>query len=301
MERALITNIQGYSIHDGPGIRTVVFLKGCPLRCRWCANPENLSPSVQVGFLVNLCAECGRCAGACPNGAISAGTGRRIDRGKCTSCGACVKACYYDALVRYGDEYTSAEVFDKVRRDKMFYNTSGGGVTVSGGEPLVYAGFVSELFDMCHDSGINTCVETCGCVPESAIKLVMPSTDIFYYDLKLMDEAEHIKYTGTGNRQILKNAETLAAGGANILFRQPIIPGVNDNEENVRATAEFIRSLRREDIEIQLMPYHRMGSAKYDALDMPYELKSLQIMSAESIERLRELYIALGAKCSISR
>ena len=138
MKEAMITNIQGYSIHDGPGIRTVVFLKGCPLRCKWCANPENLEGSLQIGFLSNLCTGCGRCAKACPNGAILAGTDHRIDRSKCKRCGACVKACYYGALVSYGELKTAKAVFDKVRRDKMFYDSSNGGVTVSGGEPLLH-------------------------------------------------------------------------------------------------------------------------------------------------------------------
>ena len=164
---ALISNIQGYSIHDGPGIRTVVFLKGCPLRCRWCANPENLEDRVRVGFLANLCQHCARCAKVCPQGAILPDAERRIDRNRCDDCALCVEACFYGALVRYGKRMTVEEVFDQVRRDKIFYDSSGGGVTVSGGEPLTHADFVAELFTLCREEGINTCVETCGCVPRS--------------------------------------------------------------------------------------------------------------------------------------
>ena len=201
---ALIANIQGYSIHDGPGIRTVVFLKGCPLRCRWCANPENLQDKVRTGFLANLCQHCGRCAKACPRGAILPDPDKRIDRSRCDECCQCVEACFYGALVRYGEPKTAEETFDKVRRDKMFYDTSGGGVTVSGGEPLTHADFVAELFALCRGDGINTCVETCGCVPRSAFEKVLPLTYTFYFDLKLMDSEKHREYTGQGTKRSWK-------------------------------------------------------------------------------------------------
>lgn len=199
MEQAIVTNIQGYSIHDGPGIRTVVFLKGCPLRCRWCANPENLSPAVQVGFLRRLCEDCGRCANACLCGAILPGDGYRIDRSKCQNCGRCAESCLYGALVVYGEAMSSEAVFQKVRRDRMFYESSGGGVTVSGGEPLAKPEFVSELFSRCREEGIHTCIETCGYAPESALRRVLPVTDLFCFDLKLMDSAGHRLQTGQEN------------------------------------------------------------------------------------------------------
>ncbi|MCR5388062.1 MAG: glycyl-radical enzyme activating protein [Lachnospiraceae bacterium] len=301
MTKALVTNIQGYSIHDGPGIRTVVFLKGCPLRCKWCANPENLEDKIQIGFLSNLCKGCGRCAKACQNGAIIPGEAHRIDREKCVRCGECVKACFYGALVSYGEEMTSEQAFDKVKRDKMFYETSGGGVTVSGGEPLTHPDFVKELFELCKNDGINTCVETCGCVPQSAFEKVLELTDIFYFDLKIMDPGTHSEYTGLGNENILENAGFLARSGADILFRQPVIPGVNDTESNIKSTAEFIKSLGRDDIAIQLMPYHRMGTAKYAALDKEYELSEIAVMSAEEINAVKSLYESFGVSCTISK
>jgi len=204
---ALVDNIQGYSIHDGPGIRTVVFLKGCPLRCRWCANPENLEDRVRVGFLANLCKHCSRCAGACPRGAILPDPERRIDRARCDECGECTEACFYGALVRYGKRMTAEETFRKVRRDKLFYDTSGGGITVSGGEPLLHADFVAELFALCRGEGIGTCAETCGCVPRSTLERMLPLTDLFYFDLKLMDSERHREYTGRGNEAILENMD----------------------------------------------------------------------------------------------
>lgn len=298
---ALIANIQGYSIHDGPGIRTVVFLKGCPLRCRWCANPENLLDRVRVGFLANLCQHCARCAKVCPQGAILPDADRRIDREKCDECAKCVEACFYGALVRYGKGMTAEEVFDQVCRDKIFYDTSGGGVTVSGGEPLTHADFVAELFALCRGEGIHTCVETCGCVPQAAFEKVLSLTDTFYFDLKLMDSEIHREYTGQGNDQILSNARFLAEKGADILFRQPLIPGVNSPEENVKATAAFIRSLGREDLALQLIPYHRMGTSKYAALDIPYTLEDMKPMAAEEVEAVRALYESFGVPCTVSK
>ena len=298
---ALIANIQGYSIHDGPGIRTVVFLKGCPLRCRWCANPENLQDKVRTGFLANLCQHCGRCAKACPRGAILPDPDKRIDRSRCDECCQCVEACFYGALVRYGEPKTAEETFDKVRRDKMFYDTSGGGVTVSGGEPLTHADFVAELFSLCRGDGINTCVETCGCVPRSAFEKVFSLTDTFYFDLKLMDSKKHRAYTGQGNEEILDNARFLAGSGASLLFRQPLIPGVNSPEENVRATAEFIRSLGRPELQLQLIPYHRMGTSKYAALDIPYTLEDMKPMTGEEVEAVRALYESCGVTCTVSK
>ena len=298
---ALIANIQGYSIHDGPGIRTVVFLKGCPLRCRWCANPENLLDRVRVGFLANLCQHCARCAKVCPQGAILPDADRRIDREKCDECAKCVEACFYGALVRYGKGMTAEEVFDQVRRDKIFYDSSGGGVTVSGGEPLTHADFVAELFALCRGEGIHTCVETCGCVPQAAFEKVLSLTDTFYFDLKLMDSGKHREYTGQGNDQILSNARFLAEKGADILFRQPLIPGVNSPEENVKATAAFIRSLGREDLALQLIPYHRMGTSKYAALDIPYTLEDMKPMAAEEVEAVRALYESFGVPCTVSK
>ena len=298
---ALVSNIQGYSIHDGPGIRTVVFLKGCPLRCRWCANPENLQDRVLVGFLANLCRHCGRCAKSCPRGAILPDPDRRIDRDKCDGCARCTEACYYDALVRYGEEKTVEEVFGKVRRDKIFYESSGGGVTVSGGEPLTHADFVAELFRLCRSEGIPSCVETCGCVDRSAFEKVLPLTDLFYFDLKLMDGEKHREFTGMDNARILDNARFLAERGARLLFRQPLIPGVNDTEENIRAAAEFIRSLGRADLGLQLIAYHRLGTSKYAALDIPYTLEDLPAMAPEAADAVRDRYAALGVDCTVSR
>jgi len=296
---SLVTNIQGYSIHDGPGIRSTVFLKGCPLRCRWCANPENMSPRYQVGFLSQLCQKCGQCLSSCPHNALTAGEGR-ILRPQCTDCGRCVKSCLYGALVGYGQEMTALEVFQRVRRDKMFYDTSGGGVTVSGGEPLTHPDFVRELFRLCREEGIDTCVETCGFVPGENIRAVLPYTDRFYFDLKLINAEKHKYFTGQDNGLILSNARYLAGEGANILFRQPLIPGVNDDLDSVQAVSAFICSLNRPDIGLQLMPYHRMGLPKYQALGMAYSMGDRDAMKLEDAYKVQELYIKYGVDCTVS-
>lgn len=268
------------------------------MRCAWCANPENLLAKQQTGFIAKLCQSCSRCAKACPNGAILPGD-YRIDREKCTGCGTCSDACFYGALVKYGDLMSPEDVFKKVRRDKMFYESSGGGVTVSGGEPMTQADFVTELFKLCKEDGIHTCIETCGYSPSAGYHKVIPYTDLFYFDLKNMDPALHKQYTGCDNALIHENAKIVAGSGVPVLFRQPLIPTVNDNEDNITRTAEFILSLGKTDL--QLMPYHRAGQTKYDALQMKYQTADLQVMAPEHINAVKDRYISLGINCTISK
>ncbi len=301
MSSTFVSNIQNYSIHDGPGIRTVVFLKGCPLRCRWCANPENLTPGTVLGFLSRLCQNCGRCLRACGHGAIVPGEGvYRIDREKCVSCMKCAELCFAGALTVYGREMTDEETFRKAARDKIFYDESGGGVTVSGGEPLTHPEFVSDLFGRCREAGISTCAETCGCVPWESFEAVKEKTDLFLFDMKFADSELHREYTGVGNERILENARKLASAGAEILFRRPLIPGVNDGREETERTAAFIRSLGR-DIGLELMPYHRMGAAKYEALRMEYAMGDLPPLPPAEAEKTAEVYRQLGVDCRVSK
>ena len=301
-QSAVITNIQGFSIHDGPGIRTVVFFKGCPLSCRWCANPECLSGKSQMGFLENLCAECGKCLDACTNNAIRLAEGEhRIDYARCQSCGNCRDQCFYGALILYGNSMTVTEVWDVVKRDKMFYDESGGGVTVSGGEPLLYPKFVRGLFELCRREGIDTCVETCGCVNQEALHEVIPVTDHFLFDLKLMDPDTHKRYTGRSNKKILQNAALLIKHATDVLFRQPLVPGITDTSENIKATARFLTGLGKNAARLQLMPFHRMGWSKYKALNMVYTMEGQGAADEEQIEAVRKAYVEYGIECLVSR
>lgn len=301
MMRAYVTNIQGYSIHDGPGIRTVVFFKGCGLACQWCANPECISNNPEIGFIENLCKFCGKCLNACPEGALRLQQGQgRVDYSRCKVCGKCVDACYYGAMVLYGKEMSVEEVFDAVRRDKIFYDSSGGGVTVSGGEPLLRAPFVKELFELCHGNGINTCIETSGFVKRENLELVLPVTDYLLFDLKHLNSELHKQYTGQPNELILSNAKLASESGANVLYRMPLIPTINDTPANIRETAEFLKSLSPAG-EIQLMPYHRLGDSKYKALNRIRPLQELEIMKDDSVNEVKQAFIDLGVKCTISK
>ena len=301
-QSAIITNIQGFSIHDGPGIRTVVFFKGCPLSCQWCANPECLSGKPQMGFIETLCTVCGKCVETCTNNAIRRKEGEhRIDYSRCTSCGNCRDHCYYGALIRYGESMTVAEVWDAVRRDKMFYDNSGGGVTVSGGEPLLWSKFIRELFELSHKERIDTCIETCGLADPEALLDVIPVTDHFLFDLKHMDSDIHEKYTGQPNSQILKNAALVLEHDADVVFRQPLIPGINDSIMNIEATAGFLTGLGKSAARLQIMPYHRMGQSKYKALNIPCIMEEPGIADDEQAEAVKKAYIDRGINCTISR
>jgi pyruvate formate lyase activating enzyme len=300
---ALITNIQGYSIQDGPGIRTVVFLKGCGLECQWCSNPECISPHPEVGFIKSLCTKCGKCAGLCSEGALlyKAGELPSIDRGKCTGCGACSSSCPYQALVLYGKAMNANEVFDAIKRDKIFYEASGGGVTVSGGEPLLQPRFVNELFERCRQAGIHAAMETSGCAPESALRRVLPNTDYILYDLKHVNPEKHRQFTGKSNDIILTNAKIIALSGVKTLFRMPLIPGINDDAANIEQTAGFLSGLGTNFLRIELMPYHRLGKGKYKSLDRPYLLPELLAPAPEHLESIKKTFEGNGIKCTISK
>jgi pyruvate formate lyase activating enzyme len=299
----LVTNIQGYSIHDGPGIRTVVFLKGCGLECRWCSNPECISPQPEVGFFEALCTRCGKCAGTCPEGALSYEAGQlpRIVRERCTGCGACSSACRYQAIVLYGKPMNAAEIFDAVNRDKMFYDASGGGVTVSGGEALLHPELVRALFEKCRLAGIHTCIETSGHAAESAFCQVLPYTDNILFDLKHMNSKKHRLYTGQPNNLVLSNARIAAASGIATLFRMPLIPGINDDAPNIRETADFLHGLGNKFLRIELMPYHGLGQGKYVSLNRQFPLVDVLAPGPEHIESVKKLFEDNAIMCLISR
>ncbi|MBN2239876.1 MAG: glycyl-radical enzyme activating protein [Dehalococcoidales bacterium] len=299
----LVTNIQGYSIHDGPGIRTVVFFKGCGLECRWCSNPECISPLPETGFIKNLCTQCGKCSGVCPTGALQFSEGQypNIDRTLCTGCGACSEICSYNALVLYGKPMTDGEIFDAVSGDKMFYDSSGGGVTVSGGESLLQPALVRELFKRCREEGIHTCIETSGYVPASAIDTVIPFTDYVLFDLKHLDSEKHREYTGHSNDRILANAKYVYDSGTEMLFRLPLVPGINDDIHNIKETAGFLHGLGESACRIELMPYHRYGKGKYESLEKEYPLSDILKPEQDYLEQIKHKFENFGILCLISR
>ncbi len=298
----LVFDIQRFVLHDGPGVRSLVFLKGCSLKCLWCDNPESIEPHPEIGLMRFRCNKCGKCFTACPEDAIlldSEGM-PRLARDKCTNCGQCVKVCGPSALILYGEERSVLDVFEEVKRDKIFYESSGGGVTVSGGEPLLQPSFVKALFEICRDAKIHTSLETAGFANRQVLEEVLPLTDYVLYDLKHLDSGYHEKFTGRSNGLILENARIVAKSGVPVLFRCPLIPGINDTNENVEQTANFLRAISRGEATIQLLPYHRLGEAKYRVLDKHYAMQRIEPSEPSQVESIRRMYEDMGVKCSVS-
>jgi pyruvate formate lyase activating enzyme len=299
LSTGIIFDIRRFSIHDGPGIRTTVFMKGCPLSCPWCHNPEGIDPAPALVYRANRCLRCGTCLPLCPQGAIGWSNDMpTLDREKCIACGTCVAACYAEARELAGREMTVGQVVAELERDRVFYDQSGGGVTFSGGEPLLQAGFLLALLQECRASGLHTALDTCGFAPWEVLDRVRESVDLFLYDVKLIDEARHRYYTGVSNAPILDNLQALAQRGQAIVLRVPILPGINDDEETVRqigALAASLPHLRG----VDLLPYHRAGIEKYGRLDQDYRLPELCPPSAEQVEAIAHLLAGYGLEVRI--
>lgn len=274
-----VYDIQGFSVHDGPGVRTTVYLKGCPLRCPWCHSPESQAFEKQMSYASTRCIgteSCGECMKACPAGALEQGAEEaaagglihkvRWHREKCVQCFACTQDCFAGALSVCGKDYTVEEVMSIVRRDYDFLRASGGGITVSGGEALSQREFTVALLGAVKADGIHTALDTTGFAPWEAVERALPVTDLFLYDLKHMDSARHERVTGVPNERILDNAKKIAAAGGKIQVRIPVIPGFNDGLENLEAAARFCAGLGGAVTVVQLLPFHHMGASKYERI-----------------------------------
>lgn len=277
-----IFEIKRFSVHDGDGIRTTVFLKGCPLRCLWCHNPESLSGKSELAYYQNKCISCGECTDICPVGAHKMGErGHIFDRTACIGCGACAEACLGEALTFYGKEKTADELMPILLEDRDFYENSGGGITISGGECLLQADFCAELLKKCKAQGLRTAVDTCGYVPRESFDKVIPYTDVFLYDFKAFDEDVHIRCTGRSNKLILENLKYLDAQGKKVEIRIPYIPEYNDDQmDKIAAFLSELSNITK----VRVLAYHNYAGSKYLSLgkqnDLPKRLPTNEEMKA---------------------
>ncbi len=292
----LIFNIQKFCLHDGPGIRTLVFFKGCPLRCRWCSNPEGMTSRPELAVKSDKCISlksCGLCASVCPQKAVGQNEDGRvlIQRELCSSCMACVEICPAKALERMGKLMSVDEVIKKVKADEAFYSRSGGGLTLSGGEPLLQPEFAVALLERAKEEGLETAIETTGCSEWEKARPVFERLDFIFYDIKLFSSELHEKNTGVPNRLILENFAHLCEEFPDkpVTVRTPVIPGVNDDVQQLQTIADFIeKNARSKKVRYELLPFHNFGSAKYEFMGKSYPLKDLHSMSTEHVEGLKK-------------
>lgn len=282
MHNGMVFNIQKCSIHDGPGLRTLVFLKGCPLGCLWCANPESQRYETELTYSRIKCIGCGACLETCPRGCLSTSE-QRVDFDRCDNCGKCVEVCHAQALTMVGEEKTAPALMDSILRDKAYYARSGGGVTFSGGEPLTQPTFLLDIANRCRDAGVHVVVETCGCGSYDDFAPALEYVDMVYFDLKCADPNRHRELTGVTNQAILRNLQAMDAVVPEMVIRIPLIPGCNDDEDNILALAEIIKPLKSVK-QVEFMAYHNLGEGKYAILGRAYALKGVRPPADASVQ-----------------
>ncbi len=296
-----IFNIQRYSIHDGPGIRTTVFFMGCPLRCLWCQNPESLGLQPVIFFNAEKCIGCGQCVEVCPESAIQVIDGKsKTNRKQCKGHGNCVEVCPYEARSLMGQNATAGEVFQAVNADAIFYQNSGGGVTISGGDPVAQPDFAISILRLCRDAGIHTAIETCGYVQWEIFSRILEHVDLVLYDLKHMNPSAHRDYTGVSNERILDNAKKIRKElHLPMQARLPLIPGYNDSFENLNSAARFISRELGNEVKVHLLPYHRLGETKYKRMEMPGGLVRIEPPSDDRMEELKKMFESFGLTVAV--
>lgn len=302
MKQGMIFDIDRYAIHDGHGIRCLIFMKGCPMRCRWCSNPEGQNFFSEMAYFPAKCIGCGACAASCSRNAIRMENGEPVtDWGVCDNCGVCVEECYAGARRLFGYPVTVEELFCEIKKDVVFFKNSGGGVTVGGGEASGQPEFVREFLKKCKNENIHTAIETCGYCSWDNLRRIAEYTDFVFYDIKHMDSQTHKQLTGFSNKRILQNLIKLSREDVELLVRIPIIPKHNDDEDNIKATAEFIvkeldlSRLKR----IELLPYHKLGAFKYQRLGRTYDLRDLEPPSEDEMRALKKIVESHGLNCQI--
>ncbi len=298
--KGVVFNLQHYSIHDGPGIRTTVFLKGCPLKCLWCQNPESQDPDPLLFFTAEKCTGCGTCVEVCSSGAIRLIDGKsRTDRERCMWKGECASVCPNEARSIIGREMTAEEVFEDLKTDDIFYRNSGGGVTLSGGDPVFQPDFSIAILRLCRSAGIHTALETCGFLEWGRLKNILKLTDLVLYDIKHMDSTRHKAYTGVTNELILENAEKIHRDLKLPIFpRVPLIPGYNDSLENLKSTAEFIATKLDGNNRVHILPYHPLGETKYLRMERKITT-SVTLPSDRQLEAARQIFESAGLSAVI--